>query len=228
MTTETKDAMYMCDLADGSLSGTAAYDFYLRNANGALSLLRAEFSSFDGSARLTRTPATSELGKCYTHHPTRVWDAMVVLKRDNAVTSVNSDALDNFLLSVCTNAMAPSFTAVVPPNTAFTVETVLAKREYAKSFAAGRLVVTEVQDLYVNSPNAPRANLQAVCESRELMTEDGRLWWEARVEVEDLSCLQDAVALVEHLDGVGYGSVGPWVRRKSEGLENVVPEVPFW
>ncbi|KAK5131872.1 hypothetical protein LTR08_000539 [Meristemomyces frigidus] len=230
LTTETKDALHMCDLASGSLSGKVSYSFHLRDANGVLLVMPAEITYVDDTAQLIRSGFSSEVGSCYTHHPTRVWDAVVVLKRADVATSLKPDTLDSFLLSICAPASdtAPSFTAVVPPNTTFTVESVFAKREYSRALGAGRLVVTEVQDLYLSSLNAPRANLQAICAPRDSMIAEGRLWWEAKVDVKDVKELQSAVDLVEKLDSVGYGNVGPWARRDVGELENAVPDVPFW
>ena len=172
---------------------------------------------------------TSEVGRCYTHHPIRVWDAMIVLSLGEEVTSIKPETIDSFLLSINTNDTAPSFTAVVPPSSAFTVESVYAKREYSRGTGAGRLVVTEVQHLCLHSLNTAHANLQAMCLPRNVMIAENRLWWEARVDVQDVSRLQDAIRLVECLDNVGYGNTGPWFFDRSVvGEENVVPVVPFW
>lgn len=139
------------------------------------------------------------------------------------------EGVENFLLSMRTVNPSPSFTAIVPPSSSFTVEKVFAKREYSRSIAGGSLVITEVQELGLSSLNAPEANLHASVDQRDDMIGQNRLWWEAKIEVEDpVALLYAATDMVAKMDGVGFDNRGAWERREVDEQESVVPETPFW
>ncbi|KAK5126968.1 hypothetical protein LTR85_008326 [Meristemomyces frigidus] len=226
MTSQTKDAHYICSLADGAtaLRCKVLYEIHTRDASGQSLEIAAEIIN-DGTAQAVRRNVATEVARCYLHHPTRVWDAIVTAKCDDEPQE--SGHLDSFLLSLRTIDSSPSFTAIVPPNSTFTVEKVLAKREYSRTMSdGGSLIVTEVQELSLSSLNAPEANLQASSLPRHDMIAESRLWWEARVEVDDMAALPKAIELVTQMDGVGFDNRGPWVRREEE--QESVAEVPFW
>ncbi|KAK4545745.1 hypothetical protein LTR36_002699 [Oleoguttula mirabilis] len=229
LTTQTKDAHYLCNLTDGTLHCKTLYENHVRDAGGRVLQIPAEIimCATTGIAEVVRSQVVSEVARCYLHYPVIMWDAMVVQKSGEPLEM--PEGIDSFLASLRTIGHSPSFTAIVPPSSPFAVEKVLAKREYSRSMAGGGcLVVTEVQELELSSLNAPQANMQASALPRDEMVAGHKLWWEARIELQDVTALSNAIDMVARMDGIGFENRGPWVRREADGRENVVPENPFW
>lgn len=223
LTTSISDAIYIMGLVEGPLVGMSVYEFHLRTPDG---VSRSVAITSDATEILGRG---NELGRAYMHFPTRVWDAIVMLKDDQRTEPV--DGFADFLSSLHSNDMPPSFTAKIPSNR-FAVEKVHATREYIRMPVGkdGRLVVTEVQELLLQSLNAPHANLEATCLSREEMIAQQRLWFEARLEnIQDVAMLQTTVGdLVSQMDGVGFRNKGPWELREQEPARVAKETAPFW
>ncbi|KAI7255225.1 hypothetical protein KC343_g3935 [Hortaea werneckii] len=225
LTTEVNDVSHLLDSLDSPLSAEVLYEFHARDSSGKVHRIEVEVSQ-DGSLEAqSLREVTTEI---YMHFPIRVWDAMVSLQE----VPTNTDFLDAFLASLSTLNEPPSFTALVPSNQ-FSIEKVFAKRKFTRPLSEdsnGRLVLTEVQDLFVSSLNAPNANLQATCLSPEEMTARQRLWWEAHFEgLSDGAEICDAVnGVITLMDGVGFNSRGPWTAAPQEQDEEVDKEPSFW
>ncbi|KAI7474867.1 hypothetical protein KC357_g5103 [Hortaea werneckii] len=225
LTTEIDDISHLLNLLDSPSSTRVLYEFHARDSSGKVHSIEVEFSK-DGSMK---AQSFSEVkAEIYMHFPIRVWDAMASLQE----MPTDTDFFDAFLASLSTLNEPPSFTALVPSNQ-FSIEKVFAKREFARPLSknsSGRLIITEVQDLFVTSLNAPSANLQAMCLSSQEMTARQRLWWEAHFEgLSDGAEIFDAVnGIITHMDGVGFNSRGPWTATPQEQDEEVSKEPNFW
>jgi len=216
----------MLGMAQGPSTAKALYEFHLRDGGGVIRKVCAEKPESDQP--MVCTTIGDEIGKCYFHCPVRVWDAAAIVTKD--VVEESTDGYSELFSSLTTLDAPPSFTAIVPRNH-FTVEKVLAKREYARKLNEnGTLVVTEVQEMFLQSMNAPQANLEAVCLSREEMIEQNWLWWQVRVDdLQNATEICETVGdLITVMDGVGYNNKGPWKRNEDEAEQSSAVEVPFW
>jgi len=240
LTTSTSDVQHVLDLMSGPLDGMTFYTFFLRDQDGRLHEVDVPIAALD----CPQVKRSVELAELYVHYPIRVWDARVSVSTTSddaralidgslADDSLDMEAVEQFLATLRTVDAAPAFKINVPSNS-FTVERVLAKREYTRTTTLGRLVVTEVQELILESIDVPNANLQALCHPREAMIDAHSLWWEARVHIDDTSLVDAATVqnvldcLVTQMDGVGYGSRGPCIRPDPDRQGRVEPEIPFW
>ncbi|KAI6899365.1 hypothetical protein KC318_g9197 [Hortaea werneckii] len=225
LTTDSEDVSYLLNLVDSPLSTKVLYEFHARESSGQVHRVEVEVSQ-DGSMK---AQSLSEVtAETYMHFPIRAWDAMVSLQD----VPMDADFFKAFLASLSTLNEPPSFTALVPSNQ-FSIERVFAKREFARSLSEGSkgsLVITEVQDLFVSSLNAPNANLQAMCLSPEEMIAHQRVWWEAHFEgLSNGAEICDAVqGVVTLMDCVGFNSRGPWTAAPQEPDEEVPREPSFW
>ncbi|GAB1726733.1 hypothetical protein NU195Hw_g6338t1 [Hortaea werneckii] len=225
LTANIEDVSYLLSLSDSPLSTKVLYEFHARDSSGLVHRVEVKVSQDGSMEAQSLREATTEI---YMHFPIRVWDAMVSLQE----VPMNTDFLDAFLASLSTLNEPPSFTALVPSNQ-FSIERVFAKRKFTRPLSEdsnGRLVLTEVQDLFVSSLNAPNANLQATCLSPEEMTARQRLWWEAHFEgLSDGAEICDAVnGVITLMDGVGFNSRGPWTAAPQEQDEELNKEPSFW
>ncbi|KAI7163644.1 hypothetical protein KC349_g1170 [Hortaea werneckii] len=225
LTTNNEDVSYLLALSDSHLFTKVLYEFHARDSSGHVHRLEVEVSQ-DGSMKAqSLNEVTAEI---YMHFPIRVWDAMVSLQD----VPTDADFFEAFLASLSTLNEPPSFTAIVPSNQ-FSIERVFAKREFARSLgenSTARLVITQVQDLFVSSLNSPNANLQATCLSPEEMIAHQRVWWEAHFEgLSNGAEICDAVnGVLTLMDGVGFNSRGPWTAAPQEVDEEVHREPSFW
>ncbi|KAI7087990.1 hypothetical protein KC356_g3717 [Hortaea werneckii] len=225
LTTEIDDISHLLNLLDSPSSTRVLYEFRARDSSGKVHSIEVELSK-DGSVKAKSSGEVK--AEIYMHFPIRVWDAMASLQQ----MPTDTDFFDAFLASLSTLNEPPSFTALVPSNQ-FSIEKVFAKREFARPLSEnsnGRLIVTEVQDLFISSLNAPNANLQATCLSPEEMTARQRFWWEAHFEgLSDGAEIFDAVkGVITLMDGVGFNSRGPWTAAPQEQDEEVFKEPSFW
>ncbi|KAI7281534.1 hypothetical protein KC345_g4090 [Hortaea werneckii] len=225
LTTEVDDVSHLLNSLHSPLSAEVLYEFHARDSSGKFHRIEVKFLQ-DGSMKAQ--PLREVTTEIYMHFPIRVWDAMVTLQE----VPTDTKFFDAFFASLSTLNEPPSFTAIVPSNQ-FSIERVFAKRKFARPLSAdsnGRLVLTEVQDLFVNSLNAPNANLQATCLSPEEMTARQRLWWEAHFEgLSDGAEICDAVnGVITLMDGVGFNSRGPWTAAPQEQDEEANKEPSFW
>ncbi|KAI7484984.1 hypothetical protein KC351_g4171 [Hortaea werneckii] len=225
LTTNKEDVSHLLNLFDSPLSAKVLYEFHARDSSGQVHEVEVEVSQ-DGSMKAqSLREVTTEIDM---HFPIRVWDAVVSLQE----VPTDTDFFDAFLASLSTLNEPPSFTAFVPLNQ-FSIERVFAKRKFTRPLSEvsnGRLVLTEIRDLFVSSLNAPNANLQATCLSPEAMTARQRLWWEAHFEsLSDGAEICDAVnGVITLMDGVGFNSRGPWTAAPQEQDEEVNKEPSFW
>ncbi|KAI7240657.1 hypothetical protein KC330_g1094 [Hortaea werneckii] len=225
LTTDSEDVSYLLNLVDSPLSTKVLYEFLARDSSGQVHRVEVEVSQDDSMKAQSLSEVTAEI---YLHFPIRVWDALVSLQD----VPTDEDFFEAFLASLSTLNEPPSFTAIVPSNQ-FSIERVFAKREFARSLgenSTARLVITQVQDLFVSSLNAPNANLQAMCLSPEEMIAHQRVWWEAHFEgLSNGAEICDAVnGVITLMDGVGFNSRGPWTAVPQELDEEVPREPSFW
>ncbi|KAI7211349.1 hypothetical protein KC333_g7734 [Hortaea werneckii] len=225
LTTDSEDVSYLLNLVDSPLSTKVLYEFHARDSSGQVHRVEVEVSQ-DGSMKAqSLSEVTAEI---YMHFPIRVWDAMVSLQD----VPTDADFFEAFLASLSTFNEPPSFTASVPSNQ-FSIERVFAKRVFARSLgqnSTARLVITQVQDLFVSSLNSPNANLQVTCLCPEEMIAHQRVWWEVHFEgLSNGAEICDAVqGVITLMDGVGFNSRGPWTAAPQELDEEVPREPSFW
>ena len=243
LTTSTSDAKYLLGLVDGTTQTQSLYEFHVRDSAG---LAKVIVCGSDAGLVSSWTKDRQTISKACVHYPFHIWDAQYSVKltpTDGVLKNANQDltgagspsawteAIEQLLASMTTAGDAPSFYAKVP-NTAFNVEKVLAKREYARTTEGATIVVTEVQDLSLSSLNETMANIKATCSERAAMIADQRLWWEAKIVAKDADDVEDlhrlAERMVKAMDGVGYGNRGPWESRPDTGSDDGTPHVPFW
>ncbi|TKA65923.1 hypothetical protein B0A55_09366 [Friedmanniomyces simplex] len=200
LTTSTSDAKYVLELIDGASPTRAhsCYEFRVRDTAG-------NRRSIDCGADAGPLPSDDRdiVGSAYVHYPYRTWDAQYVLR--GPPEAFATEAVAALVASVSTAIEAPSVYAKVP-NMALAVEKVMIKREFYRDLEQGaRIVVTEVQDLYLESLNHPKANLKATVGARDAMIRDQRLWWEAKIvatDTKDVARLQALVdMMVLNIDG---------------------------
>ncbi|KAI7196742.1 hypothetical protein KC363_g658 [Hortaea werneckii] len=225
LTTEIDDISHLLNLLDSPSSTRVLYEFHARDSSGKVHSIGVELSK-DGPMKAKSSGEVK--AEIYMHFPIRVWDATASLQQ----MPTDTDFFDAFLASLSTLNEPPSLTALVPSNQ-FSIEKVFAKREFARPLSENsnvRLIVTEVQDLFVSSLNAPNANLQATCLSPKEMTARQRFWWEAHFEgLSDGAEIFDAVnGIITHMDGMGFNSRGPWTAAPQEQDEEVFKEPSFW
>ncbi|EMC93124.1 hypothetical protein BAUCODRAFT_150496 [Baudoinia panamericana UAMH 10762] len=223
LTTATSDAWHVLGMVSAAspLEAHASYEFHVRGVDGHMHIKRC-------GAEKCLLPACDDqvYGTAFVHYPFRVWDARYevrALENDNNV----DPAFQQFVKSITTTEEAPSFYAGVPQHR-FSVEKALAKRDYIRvTHERAKVIVTEVQDLILQSMDHPVANLQATCPSRQEMMDEHRLWWEVKVEYadcRDAGFLQRLVdSLVTQMDGVGYANKGPWERRQDPAVTEMAP-----
>ncbi|KAI7302444.1 hypothetical protein KC315_g16148, partial [Hortaea werneckii] len=222
LTTDSEDVSYLLNMVDSRLSTKVLYEFHARDSSGQVHGVEVEVSQ-DGSMKAqSLSEVTAEI---YVHFPIRVWDAMVSLRE----APTDAHFFEAFLTSLSTFNEPPSFTASVPSNQ-FSIERVFAKRVFARSLgenSTARLVITQVQDLFVSSLNSPNANLQVTSLCPEEMIAHQRVWWEAHFEgLSNGAEIRDAVqGVVTLMDGVGFNSRGPWTAAPQE-LDEEVPREP--
>jgi hypothetical protein len=145
--------------------------------------------------------------------------------------SASQDAITDFVSSMHTDGNAPSFRAFVSP-AQFTIDGVVARRVFSYELDGMKLCLLETQDLEVFRPTHRRHYnfLAKAAESRDSMVADHRLWWEVRLETNDLHMAEQMRSrideLVNGMDGVGLDNVGPWdfPDEQEHDEENVVPE----
>ncbi|KAI6899406.1 hypothetical protein KC318_g7999 [Hortaea werneckii] len=225
LTTDSEDVSYLLNLVDSPLSIKVLYEFHARDSSGQVHRVEVEVLQ-DGSMKAqSLSEVTAEI---YVHFPIRVWDAMVSLRE----APTDAHFFEAFLASLSTFNEPPSFTAIVPSNQ-FSIERVFAKRVFARSLgenSTARLVITQVQDLFVSSLNSPNANLQVTCLCPEEMIAHQRVWWEAHFEsLSNGAEICDAVnGVITLMDGVGFNSRGPWTAAPQEVDEEVPREPSFW
>ncbi|GAB1741363.1 hypothetical protein NU219Hw_g6599t1 [Hortaea werneckii] len=224
LTTNGEDVSSLLHAADSPLSTKVLYEFHARDSSGKVHRVEVEVSQGGSMKAQCLSEVTTEI---YMHFPVRVWDAVVSLQE----APTDTDFFGAFLASLSTLNEPPSFTANVPSNQ-FSIERVFAKREITRSLSESskaKLVITQVQDLFVSSLNGPNANLQATCLSSQEMIAHQRVWWEAHFEglsngAEIFDAVQGVITL---MDGVGFNSRGPWTAAPQE-LDEEVPQEPFW
>ncbi|KAK0337220.1 hypothetical protein LTR02_008379 [Friedmanniomyces endolithicus] len=226
LTTSTADAKHILELPDGDSPNHthSYYEFRVRDDAGNR---RGILSSSDATVR--PSDDSDIIGKAYMHCPYRTWDAQYVLR--GPASDFAKEAVDQLLASITTSGSPPLLYAKIPH--AFTVEGVLVKREFHRVFREGvRIVVTECQELYVQSLNEPSANLRAWCDDRDVMIGRQRLWWEAKIvaeRVDDVGEMKELVdKMVLGMDDVGAGNKGPWMPSLMERMEEVVPQPSMW
>ncbi|KAK0936929.1 hypothetical protein LTR29_011514 [Friedmanniomyces endolithicus] len=226
LTTSTADAKHMLELPDGDTPNHAHsyYEFKVRDDAGNR---RSVLSSSD--AKIRPSDDCDIIGKAYMHCPYRIWDAQYVLR--GPPSEFAKEAVEQLLASITTSGTPPSLHAKVPH--AFAVEGVLVKREFHRVFREGvRIVVTECQELYVQSLNEPSANLRAWCDGRDVMIAKQRLWWEAKIVAERVDNVGEMHELVNKMvlgmDDVGAGNKGPWEPSVLECVEEAVPQPWIW
>lgn len=167
----------------------------------------------------------------FEHFPRHVWDARWQIEAFNS--DVDEMSIRAMVNTISTGAQLPSLFAAVPVD--LTPSRILAKREYRREHVPGViLVVTDVQDLRLESLSGAACNLKAWSASEDVMAQEGRHWWEARLDVDEAILLDDPELVqdifrhyVTQMDGVGFQNRGPWVWQevvKNDGVE----EVPFW
>ncbi|KAK0247654.1 hypothetical protein B0A54_16872 [Friedmanniomyces endolithicus] len=226
LTTSTADAKHILELPDGDTPNHAHsyYEFKVRDDAGNR---RSVLSSSD--AKIRPSDDCEIIGKAYMHCPYRIWDAQYVLR--GPPSEFAKEAVEQLLASITTSGTPPSLHAKVPH--AFAVEGVLVKREFHRVFREGvRIVVTECQELYVQSLNEPSANLRAWCDGRDVMIAKQRLWWEAKIVAERVDNVGEMHELVNKMvlgmDDVGAGNKGPWEPSVLECVEEAVPQPSIW
>ncbi|KAK5144351.1 hypothetical protein LTR32_003705 [Rachicladosporium monterosium] len=226
LTTSTADAKHILELPDGDSPNHAHsyYEFRVRDDAGNR---RGILSSSDATVR--PSDDSDVIGKAYMHCPYRTWDAQYVLRGPQS--EFDKEAVEQLLASITTGGTLPLLYAKIPH--AFTIEGVLVKREFHRVFREGvRIVVTECQELYVQSLNEPSANLRAWCDDRDVMIGKQRLWWEAKIvaeRVDDIGEMKELVdKMVSGMDDVGAGNKGPWMPSLMERMEEVVPQPSMW
>ena len=245
LTSSPSDAHHILGLLQGAASTVAAYTFEVRDQNGRLHEVRIP----SGAPDQVQSRCTDGLAELFTHYPLRVWDAKAVVTSTawTADQALASEKLQQFASSLCSvDDEAPPTVAFHSPD-GFAVETVFAKREYTRSIDVGRLVVTEVQELFLSAipdPKGPLGNFavtKAVGTLRDEMVEHQRYWWEACVHVDDPDASAADVnavvdGLVTRMDGVGCNNRGPLRRRdeleqrvaRGAKTARVAPVIPFW
>ncbi|KAK0270795.1 hypothetical protein LTR35_013847 [Friedmanniomyces endolithicus] len=226
LTTSTADAKHILELPDGDSPNHAHsyYEFRVRDDAGNR---RGILSSSDATVR--PSDDSDVIGKAYMHCPYRTWDAQYVLR--GPASDFAKEAVEQLLASITTGGTLPLLYAKIPH--AFAVEGVLVKREFHRVFREGiRIVVTECQELYVQSLNEPSANLRAWCDDRDVMIGKQRLWWEAKIvaeRVDDVGEIKELVdKMVWGMDDVGAGNKGPWMPSLMERMEEMAPQPSIW
>ena len=232
LSTAEADAQFLLNLIPlPTVQATVEYKIHIKNPEGNLRVVRFDQTSTNDFVVLH---SNTELGTMYLHYPVRVWDAQAIVDRpemDEAMMAL----VGAFVSTMQTVEEAPSFRAMVPLDS-FTVERVFAKRTLTKRDSDGiELRVTEVQDLLLESINAPRYNFKATALGKEQMMDEQRLWWECSLHTDNVEPdagekLQGLVdEIVCKIDVVGFENKGPWVRSEIEEVDSsVVPETPFW
>ncbi|TKA83546.1 hypothetical protein B0A55_00520 [Friedmanniomyces simplex] len=222
LTTSTSDAKYVLELIEGASPTRAysCYEFRVRDSAGN----RRSIDCGDDAGPLP-SDDRDIVGSAYVHYPYRTWDAQYVLRGPQEAFA--TEAVAALVASVSTAIEAPSVYAKVP-NTALAVEKVMIKREFYRDLEQGaRIVVTEVQDLYLESLNHPKANLKATIGARDAMIRDQRLWWEAKIVATDSKDVARLQALVDKMilgiDDVGVSNKGPWEPTPVASMEEVAP-----
>ncbi|KAK1069401.1 hypothetical protein LTR74_004967 [Friedmanniomyces endolithicus] len=226
LTTSTADAKHILELPDGDSPNHAHsyYEFRVRDDAGNR---RGILSSSDATVR--PSDDSDVIGKAYMHCPYRTWDAQYVLR--GPASDFAKEAVEQLLASITTGGTTPLLYAKIPH--AFTVEGVLVKREFHRVLREGiRIVVTECQELYVQSLNTPSANLRAWCDDRDVMIGKQRLWWEAKIVAERVNDVGEIKELVDKMvlgmDDVGAGNKGPWMPSLMERMEEMAPQPSIW
>lgn len=225
LTTSIGDVFFMLNfIKDGEQEVSTVYEFSIQDVYGFS--FRVTTSS-DVKKIIEVTSDETVVGTAHIHCPLRVWDA-----RATFTTAGHFEGFADFLSTLHTVGEPPAFKAKVPTSL-FTVDKIYARRQYARPNCgtAGRLVVTEVQELALERLNEVYANLMASISLRDVMIKEQRLWWEAKIVCDDIEQATGIYALAEsfvtRIDGVGSGNRGPWTRREPSEPEPE-PLIPFW
>jgi hypothetical protein len=229
LTTSTSDALFLLDLVPGSpVSATTQYEIVVKNAEGSLRVIKID--NTDKNSFYVGYPSEPR-GVSYIHYPIRIWDAKASVEMAKVDNSLDSIAKE-FISSMQTTGEAPSFMAMIPSGS-FGIEKVYAKRIFSKVLPNGvELIVTEVQDLALESVNDPRYNFKAIVLPGEEMADTQRLWWECELRADAVDdemavMLQNLTdRIVSEMDGVGYVNKGPWEKTSVEAQG--VTEQWFW
>ena len=231
LSTSTNDAMFMLSdiFVPGSpVSAKCQYELVIKNPDGSLSTIIMDHAD---RSDLQMVADSDVRGTIYVHYPIRIWDAKVTIER--AVLDSPAQAVIDFVSSMQTVDEPPSFLAMIP-TAAFGIEKVYAKRMFSKTVQDGlELFVTEAQELALESRDDATYNVKVAAFSKERMENEQRLWWECglRSDVVDperareLQCVIDR--MVTKMDGVGYGTKGPWTKAEVTDGQGVV-EQWFW
>jgi hypothetical protein len=230
LTTSISDALFLLDLAPGSPgSAMTQYEIVVKNAEGSLRIIMID--NTDKNSFHVDYPSEPG-GVSYIHYPIRIWDAKASVETAKVDNSLDSIAKE-FISSMQTTGEAPSFMAMIPSGS-FGIEKVYAKRIFSKVLPNGvELIVTEVQDLALESVNDPRYNFKAIVLPGEEMADTQRLWWECELRADAVDgelavMLQNLTdRIVSEMDGVGYVNKGPWEKTSVEEAQGAT-EQWFW
>lgn len=235
LTTSTKDAKHIMDCqAARPLPALASYEIELLDASKRRFIVKATSDALlDINAKYLDGDVTETR---YLHFPVHVWDACCRLIKSEEVPGHRYLPLVN---SLQTDGEVPSLLTRVSDNTLLP-QRVLAKREYSRTIANGiTLLVTQVQELFLETTNCPEGyDIRAICLDSETMVEQHRLWWEAKLVVDAMAVSEAEMLkvvvedMVAHIDGVGFGNIGPWEKHRETEEEiakrTMEPEIPFW
>lgn len=194
------------------------------------------------SNNATVSPSNAQRPIFYVHYPAHVWDAH--LTPTSTSNSPTPDAplqtsITTFLESLHTPPRPPTkddkpnlphLEAHLPPS-AFSVSRAHAKRRFSQLVAGrGTWLVEQVWDLHVLT--GARGAIGFVAKEERVMRKEGRVWWEAGLQVEKAEGLEGTLGeLVGLLEDVGFEECDERVvsgrkegKKRAEGKEYV----PFW
>lgn len=218
LTTSLTDVHAIFSAFPGSeVIGSVRYEMHVKDSKGSPYII--QFHEQRAPHGCTVLPASDTIGTAYLHYPMHIFDAKVTVEK-TLLENTNDlfSSARQLIETLHTFDRAPSFRGLAPKN-AFTIDKVYAKRTFTKTGAHGiKMLVTEVQDLFIQPLDSTYYNFRAEARSKEDMVRDQRFWYEACLTLKteglgDWDPLQGVVdGVVSSIDGVGFGNEGPWVR----------------
>ncbi|KAM0718502.1 hypothetical protein Q7P37_005572 [Cladosporium fusiforme] len=178
----------------------------------------------------------------YVHYPQRVWDARILPNDTVSFGADNPEPSDD--LKQCMMKFIKTFNTPAPlastdlpdfeadaPDADFTVTKVLAKREFSQALRPGTFwLVSQVWDLHLSTGGS---SMQALAQEERAMRENGRLWWEAALQLEgvDVNGLESVMNdVVTKLDPLGLAGLqtGAKVGKQSKPVVREPEYRPYW